>query len=409
MGKSWGAVVAVAVAVAALLVMTIAPLRPAPGLTPPAWWGLLVILGVGIAVTLARLPLLTEGRPFSFYFLIPVLGAAWVLWGPATGLWVSLGVAAAQLTRRLLHARHQPADGPAYLQSVTDVLALSGVFAALLWVVGPFPSLARFPVLWTVGALAANLLSLGLLLFWLPEGPRRRLVSSRAFWQETFGSSLLLDIMGLALLTVFGRWGGVVGWVVAGGSLVWITRLVRTALLVSEQRERLTQAETAARHDALTGLANRAALGAYADAITTAGLPCVVAILDVDHFKAVNDTYGHAAGDAVLVAVARRLEASCRSQRAEWPDLVGRWGGEEFVLLLPRLPADVAPQRVEAMRRAISATPVPWASLTIPVTASVGAVLVLDSPLVLADAVATADEALYAAKTTGRDRTVWHA
>jgi diguanylate cyclase (GGDEF)-like protein len=112
-------------------------------------------------------------------------------------------------------------------------------------------------------------------------------------------------------------------------------------------------------------------------------------LLDLDYFKRINDTHGHLAGDAVLVEVARRLRVAVRPY-----DAVGRYGGEEFIMVLPglTLPADAG--RIEALRDAVRGTPV-----------DIGGGQVL--PVTAPDAVALlgrADQALYRSKNEGRDR-----
>jgi diguanylate cyclase (GGDEF)-like protein len=124
-------------------------------------------------------------------------------------------------------------------------------------------------------------------------------------------------------------------------------------------------------------------------------------LLDIDFFKKVNDTHGHAAGDAVLVAVAQRLKALLRDE-----DVVVRWGGEEFVLVLPGTPPQALPLVAERVLQAIGATPVAvGGQLQVPVRASGGAIAWPAVPgQSWQDALHLADLALYLSKTAGRNR-----
>lgn len=127
-----------------------------------------------------------------------------------------------------------------------------------------------------------------------------------------------------------------------------------------------------------------------------------IVMLDLDHFKQVNDLFGHPAGDAVLVAVSARLRALVRQQ-----DAVVRWGGEEFVLVLPGTDAGGAATLVERVLQAVASHPVAVDDRTLPVTVSAGvATLPAAAMAHWQDAVHVADAALYVAKREGRNRAV---
>jgi diguanylate cyclase (GGDEF)-like protein len=155
--------------------------------------------------------------------------------------------------------------------------------------------------------------------------------------------------------------------------------------------------------DDLTGLPNRRALLAAAEQaiahIDSVAPPPALLIVDLDHFKRVNDVYGHRAGDQALQAAA---EALARSVRGD-VDFVGRLGGEEFVVLLAAADEETARRAAESARAAIAAMRVAAPNGEIAVTASIGY-----TPLVAGDTVSTAlqraDEALYAAKRAGRNQ-----
>jgi diguanylate cyclase (GGDEF)-like protein len=171
--------------------------------------------------------------------------------------------------------------------------------------------------------------------------------------------------------------------------------------LTTIERLRDDLAEQAVR-DALTGLYNRRHLGdaleqAVAHAAETSGHLSVI-MLDIDHFKNVNDRYGHAVGDNLIVAVAGQLTAAVR--RA---DTVARYGGEEFVIVLPESTLEQALARAETLRERCAAIALPTVSGTITATISAGVATFTgrESPSELLNA---ADQALYLAKADGRNR-----
>lgn len=172
---------------------------------------------------------------------------------------------------------------------------------------------------------------------------------------------------------------------------------IDTAWAVNDERE-------VARTDPLTGLANRRRFEElFRRAVEWtdrhAGSTLALVLVDVDHFKAVNDTHGHEAGDAVLVAVARALQ---RDRRAL--DVVARLGGEELVLLLPNTSLDGAREVAERVRARLEAMEVPTTSALIRVTASFGVAAYVARAGDQAQVFERADKALYAAKRNGRNR-----
>lgn len=158
-----------------------------------------------------------------------------------------------------------------------------------------------------------------------------------------------------------------------------------------------------ARTDELTGLANRRQLmaelaRAFERLQRHPDTRCAVVALDVDHFKCINDQWGHAAGDAVLRELSQRMRGTVRQL-----DLPGRSGGEEFLLLLPDTAAAEAQALAERLRRAVAEGPVHWQGQALAVTVSLGVSVMDAADASLDDALARADRALYAAKHAGRN------
>ena len=159
-----------------------------------------------------------------------------------------------------------------------------------------------------------------------------------------------------------------------------------------------------AMHDRLTGLWNRAAITDHLknelDRAARQQTDIGVMIADLDHFKQVNDTFGHPTGDAVLQEAARRMRSSLRPY-----DRIGRYGGEEFLITAPGCSLEDALIIAERIRSAICKHPVDSQSGEIPMTASLGvAIGTRFAPRGANALIAAADEALYRAKKAGRNR-----
>jgi diguanylate cyclase (GGDEF)-like protein len=172
--------------------------------------------------------------------------------------------------------------------------------------------------------------------------------------------------------------------------------------------ETLKEEENHLRHlaqtDPLTELANRAALeqalgGALASARRDKSRLCVL-MADLDHFKQINDTHGHLVGDGVLREVAARLRSAVRDV-----DVVGRYGGEEFMVILAETPLETAREIAERIRARVAGTPIKMHSIAVGITISLG-LAVLGFGDSVESLVERADQALYAAKSQGRDRVV---
>ena len=176
------------------------------------------------------------------------------------------------------------------------------------------------------------------------------------------------------------------------GSEAWLQSLIDSLVDMSSR-------------DALTGLANRRsfelALAREIDRVARAGEPALLLALDIDHFKRVNDTHGHASGDLVLKAVAKALLDCVRPM-----DLVARVGGEEFAIVMPNCPATFGEAVAERVRRRVEAMPVAIGlSQQIQVSVSIGGAFapqwVRSTPALWIE---RADVQLYRAKAEGRNR-----
>ncbi len=159
--------------------------------------------------------------------------------------------------------------------------------------------------------------------------------------------------------------------------------------------------------DPLTGLYNRAfflaQFGPLADRGALRGLGTAVLMLDIDHFKRINDAHGHEVGDVVLREVAGVLRQATRSD-----DLVARYGGEEFVVALPVAAPDQATERAERVRATLASRRILADGVPLRVTASLGLAFTPPGrPRSISALIATADRGLYQAKNAGRDRTVF--
>lgn len=164
------------------------------------------------------------------------------------------------------------------------------------------------------------------------------------------------------------------------------------------------QLRVQATKDALTELLNYGAFldmfGSELKRAARTGSDTGLLLLDLDHFKNVNDTHGHTAGNEVLVEVARRLKRRVRSY-----DFVARYGGEEFCIVFPDCPEHQLCERAEAIRRAVADDPVHTEGADIPVTISIGAAVASPDRASATAILERADTALYQAKKSGRNRT----
>jgi diguanylate cyclase (GGDEF)-like protein len=187
--------------------------------------------------------------------------------------------------------------------------------------------------------------------------------------------------------------------------LMWRYQLnkLRARRIALEEREALLERAT---RDALTGLWNRATildvLSRELAHAQRAGTQLAIALIDVDHFKHVNDTYGHPGGDEVLCELAHRLASSIRQN-----DWLGRYGGEELMVVLPGLPYVGAAGPIERLRECVAELPFQAQEFTVQLTVSIGMAWCESATDTAHDMISRADAALYKAKDSGRNRVIY--
>jgi diguanylate cyclase (GGDEF)-like protein len=186
-------------------------------------------------------------------------------------------------------------------------------------------------------------------------------------------------------------------------NLLYKTQLERANQVIEEQRQELQKLSLDATTDFLTQIPNRRTLDArlreeFARFKRGGPAYCVV-LMDVDHFKAINDDHGHLVGDEVLVKLTQVLMGARREM-----DFLGRYGGEEFALLLPATRHDEAEQIADRLRVAVADATIACGASIVRATVSAGVSEALPSDPGIEDSLKRADEALYKAKTAGRNR-----
>ncbi len=386
-----------AVELTAMLVAGVAIIHAHPQVTSSLRLAVLVTLAVGYGVAADRVAMLRR------YLQMGSRRAAWTnqtsVWTFSAALVLPLGYAVLVVLALYAHVllrgwRHKTIRTFRVLFAVATTLigvyAAAGV-AAVSGTRGPLGSdvasnlvgLAQLAA-YTGSSLAATMIGLRLL------GDRSRLrdavPSRRAFSVEV--TTLLLGAVAAVLIT----------------QDLWLSPVVVVLTAVLHRSTMAHELAAAARTDAKTGLLNATAWRERASELlrdaARRGERLAILLIDLDHFKLVNDTYGHLAGDLVLQTVSDVLSGAVRGS-----DSAGRFGGEEFALALPHIDGPHALAIAERLRLEIARR---TAAIDIPVTTSVGLASSPDDAVDLDVLLAKADVALYAAKRAGRDRVRLH-
>jgi len=224
--------------------------------------------------------------------------------------------------------------------------------------------------------------------------------------REPYVYILLLTARGHQTEIIQGLEAGADDYIIKPFDLHELKARLRTGKRIVELQGQLIgareQLRVQATHDSLTGIFNRMAIMAVLEKELSRsireGASVAVMMADVDHFKSVNDTHGHQAGDIVLRETARKMLASVRSY-----DSIGRYGGEEFLVIAPGCGLIAAAAQAERLREFISTQAVQVDDVAIPTTVSIGVAAASD-PSELSEVLRAADEALYRAKKEGRNR-----
>jgi diguanylate cyclase (GGDEF)-like protein len=340
------------------------------------WWcvALALFLTGALAFLLDGTPHQRWANPLGNVLLV---SGAVSVWSSACSLrraiprpWMMAAAPAATLVASVVDspATNTWPGGPVFLGSMA---LMFGLATREMWPTGPGYTRVRVPMTVSVGLVAA--FYTGRLIAFLTDGPGGPIF-------ELFFGSAITTMLTMVLLVVVS---------------------FSMAALSSEQQTRALR--MAATLDDLTSLLNRKAFldlaGTLLKGPAVAQGTGAVILADLDHFKTVNDTHGHAAGDLALQAFARACQDTVRST-----DLVGRYGGEEFVLLLPGATAGRAESIANVISRRLAKVPT-VDGLEMP-TVSYGVAMYDAGTSDVEDLIAAADSALYVAKSLGRNRTV---
>ena len=319
---------------------------------------------------------------------------------------------------------------PGWVTIVVANACIAGAFAAYAVALRRFHRL-RVPhvLLWGLVALAVavsawfglvqpdltkRLIAISLVLAWMLgycawtiyRGPEGRGLVRHVAGSAFLGAALIMVYRALALtwdpgqvIAVF-QLTHVQLLTYAVGSILPVVATVGFLLLCTDRSQR--ELERAARVDYLTDVYNRRAIEELGTrAIASArrhGVPLALQVVDIDHFKRINDELGHAAGDLALVRAVERIRECLRAE-----DVLGRLGGEEFIVLMPNSDGASATAAAERIREAFSARPLDLRGQSRKVTLSIGVAVLAPADRLFSQLLQRGDRAMYAAKHAGRD------
>ena len=347
--------------------------------------------------------LFEQSFPALFQSLVIASILCWTLWGRVDSdkliIWMGLLVASAviRLAMYLLYFRAKPVGQAilAWERPYAATLMLTSLIWGLgmVWLMPAGETVERYVILFFVAGLVGG-----------------SMVTYSAHRAMTIGVMLSVLLPSTAWL-LFQPSHMALGLAVASatfmvgalrGTRVLSTAMQRSLLLGYELKQANAVADHMARTDVLTGIANRRAFMELGEQTTRLcqrqDKPLSALLIDVDHFKAINDTHGHSAGDTVLQHMGALLAQQFRAA-----DVCGRIGGEEFGVLLAETDAATATVVADKLRLAVAAASIPWQGQTLRVTVSIG---VASHNANLGTLLQRADTAMYQAKAGGRDRVV---
>lgn len=365
------------------------------------------------AILSMRMDAMLNSSPASFLSIVGALFAVYAYWSPATSValvvwsFFIVAIALTNLVSTILYARRLPSSwgGRSWARFVSVMHLLSG----LTWGVGgawmlTFANQDQALLTLCIG-MAAVTVSIPSVVYFRAYN----LFHLPIFWTYTIG---------LAFSTLQFKWLIATGFFLMGAFAVIIGRglgdqlsnalrlSIENRRLADRLKERGAELEAANRQleienhtDPLTGVANRRRLMSFARALRGR---CAILVVDIDHFKSYNDSFGHVEGDTCLIAVATALEQSIRPDR----DLLARLGGEEFAVVLDDVDAEEAVAMAERMRANVEAlSSARRARIRRKVTVSIGlATRGADEAKSLVALMEQADAAVYRAKSDGRNQ-----